>query len=89
MDIDMIDKNRPDLKELMSVLTRDARWAIIAMNAEILSVVQGLGGSSTQYKRERQKGIRAWVSEIYSLPRVTAATKLLPELRSSQAFRWT
>ena len=40
----------------------------------------------TQYKRERQKGIRAVVSEIYSPPRVTAATKLLPELKIIPGF---
>ena len=64
----MIDEHNVDLKELMSVLTRDARKEIIEMNAEILNVVQVLGGSSTQYKRERQKGTKAVVSEIYSRP---------------------
>ena len=85
MDIDMITED-VDLKELMSVLTRDARKEIKELNAEILEVVQALGGSSGQYKRERQKGIRAVVSEIYSPPRVTAATKLLPELKIIPGF---
>ena len=85
MDIDMIDED-VDLKELMSVLTRDARKEINELNAEILEVVQALGGSSGQYKRERQKGIKAVVSEIYSPPRVTAATKLLPELKIIPGF---
>ena len=48
MDIDMIDENNLDLRELMSVLTRDARKEITEMNAEILEVVQALGGSSGQ-----------------------------------------
>ena len=86
MDIDMIDEDHTDLQELMSVLTRDARKEIIETRAEILSVVQALGGSSTQYKCERQTGIRAVVSEIYSPPRVTAATKLLPELKIIPGF---
>ena len=46
-----------------------------------MSVVQALGGKGSQYRRERNKAIRAVVSEIYSRPRVTAAAKLLPELR--------
>ena len=56
------------------------------MSAEIFSVAQALGGSSTQYKRERQKGIRAVVSEISSPPRVTTATKLVPELKIIPGF---
>ena len=68
------------------MLTKDARKEIIETNAEILSVVQALGGSSTRYKRERGKGIRAVVSQIYSLPRVMAVTKLLPELKIILGF---
>ena len=37
-------------------------------------------------RRERSKSIRAAVSEIYSPPRVTTATKLLPELRIIPGF---
>ena len=48
----------------MSVLTSDARKDIIEMNVEILSMVHAPGESSTQYKRERQKGIKAVVSKI-------------------------
>ena len=36
--------------------------------------------------RERTKVIKAAVSEIYSPPRVTAATKLLPELKIIPGF---
>ena len=36
--------------------------------------------------RERAKGIKAAVSEIYSPPRVTAATKRLPELKIIPGF---
>ena len=37
-------------------------------------------------KRERKAAIRAVVSEIYSPPRVTAAAKLLPELKIIPGF---
>ena len=43
MDIDMIDEDHTDLKEIMSVLTRDARKEIIETITEILSVVQAHG----------------------------------------------
>ena len=35
---------------------------------------------------ERAKAVRAVVSEIYSPPRVTAASKLLPELKLIPGF---
>ena len=50
------------------------------------SVIGGLGGSAGRYKRERKAAIRAVVSEIYSPPRVTAAVKLLPELKLIPGF---
>ena len=48
--------------------------------------MRSLGGSASQYRRERQKAVRAAISEIYSLPRVAAAAKLLPELRIIPGF---
>ena len=45
---------------------------------EILSLVRSLGGDSAQYRRERSCAVRAVVSEIYSLPRVSAVAKLCP-----------
>ena len=45
-----------------------------------------MGGSIGKYRRERQKGIRAIVAEVYSPPRVTAAAKLLPELKLIPGF---
>ena len=82
----MINGDHTDLKELMSVLTKDARKEIIEMNAEILSVVQALGRSSPKHRRERKKGVRPVISEIYSPLSVTAATKLLPELKVIPGF---
>ena len=51
-----------------------------------MSVINALGGSAGKYKRERTAAIRAVVSEIYSPPRVTAAAKLLPELKIIPGF---
>ena len=45
-----------------------------------------MGGSIGKYRRERQKGFRAIVAEVYSPPRVTAAAKLLPELKLIPGF---
>ena len=87
MGIDMIDeKPATDLKELLAVLHREEKDEICEANAEILVIVKSLGGSQGRYRRERRKAIKAVVSEIYSPPRVTAATKLLPELRLIPGF---
>ena len=51
-----------------------------------MAVLSSLGADTAKYRRERSKSIRAVVSEIYSPPRVTAATKLLPELRIIPGF---
>ena len=53
---------------------------------EIISVVESLGGCSKRYGREKRQQLKAIVSEIYSPPRVTAAIKLLPELRLIPGF---
>ena len=55
-------------------------------NNEILSVVRSLAGNVSSYKRERNRALKAVVSEVYSAPRVTAAVKLLPELRLIPGF---
>ena len=45
-----------------------------------------MGGFDGKYRRERQKGVRAIVAEVYSPPRVTKATKLLPEQKLITGF---
>ena len=47
---------------------------------------QGPWRNAGKYKRERKAAIRAVVWEIYSPLRVTAAVKLLPELRMIPGF---
>ena len=53
---------------------------------EIMALIGQLGGSSSQYMRARRGAVKHLVSEIYSPPRVTAAAKLLPELRCVPGF---
>ena len=87
MDVDIIE-NKPetDLKELFSVLMRDARDEVSEANREIMSIVKSLGGNTGKYRRERQRALKAVVSEVYSPPRVTAATERLPEPRLIPGF---
>ena len=86
MEIDVIDEPHIDLNKLMDVLTRDDRDAVRAANDEIMRVVRVLGGSGRKFKRQRDKALKAVVSEIYSPSRVTAAAKLLPEFRVTPGF---
>ena len=81
MDVDFIEYE-PDteLKELMDVLTRDAKQQVRECEVETMSVVNALGGNSAKFRRARRRQIKAVVSEVYSPPRVTFAAKLLPEL---------
>ena len=67
-------------------MTRDAEAQVKEHDQQIMSVIQALGGNAGIYKRERKAAIRAVVSEIDSLPRVTAAAKLLPERKIIPGF---
>ena len=86
MDVHFVDTFELELRDLFSVLTRDAPDEIRQHEQEILGVVRALGVDSSQYQRERRKAIRAVVSELYAPPRVTAATSLLPELKIIPGF---
>ena len=86
MEVDMIAENDSDLKDLVKTLTPDAKEEVLAANQEIMSVIRTLGGDSQKYKRERSRAMRAVLSKVYSPPRVTAAIKLLPELRLIPGF---
>ena len=87
MDVNVLDDG-PDteLKNLMGVLQREEKKELEDVNREILAVIRSLGGDRGRYKRERTKALKAIVSEIYSPPRVTAASKLLPELKLIPGF---
>ena len=82
MDIDVVDSPEIELAELLNVVTRDVREEIKEHERDIIGVVRALGGSASKYRRERRAALRAVVAEIYSLPRVTAAAKLLPAMPS-------
>ena len=84
--IEMKGDDEEEMRTLMDNLTRDLSQDVKQLNHEILSIVRSMGGNVGQYKRERRKGIKAVVSEIYSAPRNTAAITLLPELRLVPGF---
>ena len=63
-----------------SALDKQMRQQVKESDCEVLQLVRELGGAQRQYKKERQKQLRAVVSEIYSPPLVTAMAKLLPSL---------
>ena len=75
--VDVLPVDDCDLKDLMKAITRDAKDEMSTVNREIMCVVRALGGDQQKYKRKRSRAVKAIVFEIYSLPRVTAATKLL------------
>ena len=67
-------------------MTREIKEEIREHEREIVATVRLLGGCEHQYRRERRKALRTIVAEVYSPPRVTAATKLLPELKVIPGF---
>ena len=86
MDIDVIKSPETDLKELFSVMTRDAVAQVKEHDQQIMSVIKALGENAGRYKRERKAAIRAVVSEIDSPPRAIAAAKLFPLLKIIPGF---
>ena len=64
MELDSVEDAEADLRELMAVMTRDAKDEIKKHDDDIFAVVRALGGSVGKYRRERQKGIRAIVAEV-------------------------
>ena len=75
-----------ELRDLLKALTKETQEEAKTQCRDILQLVKSLGGDSRRYLKERRKGIKAIVAEIYSPPRVTAATKLLPELGCIPGF---
>ena len=59
------------------------KWSL---SGEIVAVLNSLGANAAKYRRERSMSTRAVVSETYSPPRVTAATKLILERRIIPGF---
>ena len=86
MDIDVIESPEVELQELFNVVTRDIQEEVKQHENDIIGIVRALGGCANQYGRERKAAVRAIVSEIYLPLRVTAACKLLPELKILSCF---
>ena len=86
MCIDIVETPETHLKELFSIMTRDAVAQIKQHNRDIIDIVKALGGDAGKYKHEREAAIRAVVSEIYSPPRGAAAKKRLPEFKIIHGF---
>ena len=85
MEVDVITAEG-DLKDLMDTMAGNAKEEMSTVNRKIMSVIRALGGDLQRYRMERSRAVRAIVPEIYSPPRLTAATKLLPELRPIPGF---
>ena len=81
--VDSGDAAMADLERVLNLAYRDE---IRDDDREVLQVIGQLGGNKHRYLRERRRAIKHIVSENYSPPRVTAAAKLLPELRSVPGF---
>ena len=81
-----VDSGDQAMFELERALNLAYRDEMRDGDRELLQVIGQLGGCKHRYLRERRRAIKHIVSEIYSPPRVTAAAKLLPELRCVPGF---
>ena len=66
MEVDSIEESDKELKSIMAVMMRDEKREIKEANDEMLSIIKSLGGDGAKYRRDRQRALRAVVSEIYS-----------------------
>ena len=69
--------------------SKDVSREISEHDDYILSVVGGLGGCVSFYRRSREADVERMISEVYSLQRLADAARLLPQLGACQASRWT
>ena len=83
MDSDAIENH---LDDLLAVMTRDIKDEVKQEEADIIATIRAMGGCTESYGKERQRAVKAVVSEVYSPPRVTAACQLLPELEVILGF---
>ena len=68
---------RPIIRESATVMTEDLRDEIRCHDSDIIAIVRAMGGSTSKYKREPKKAIKAIVAEVHSPPRIAAAIKFL------------
>ena len=62
MDMDIIEADMP-LELLLNLFDQATREEARQVNGEIMSLISSLGGNSAKYRRERERSIRAVVSE--------------------------
>ena len=67
-------------------MTRDIKDEVKKDEADTIATIRATGGCIQSYRRERRRAVKAMVSEVYSPPRITAACKLLPELKIIPGF---
>jgi len=77
-----VNKEDADLHPAVDVVDphEDMVSHLIGDNVSIMEMLAQLGANPKSYRRERSRAVKTLVSEIYSAPRVTQASKLLPSL---------
>ena len=80
MEMDIADgsTDHVPLERFTDLLDKAQSDEVRRDDAEIMSLIRCLGGDGPKYRRERNKAMKAIVSEIYSPPRVTAIAKMCP-----------
>ena len=63
IDLYVIENDDIPLDELLKLWDRGTRDEAKAINGEIMSIIDSLGGNTSKYRRYRGKAIRAIVSE--------------------------
>ena len=94
MSTPVMDQNLPRVRDDARSLLGNLDGAINLLqydqareDAEFaVAMVRLLGGDTKKYVRERRAALRHLVAEVYSPPRITAAAKLMPELRCIPSF---
>ena len=82
-DMDMDDmagaiEEEDDLRDIVRLYEVHEREAARQHQAEVLSVVEALGGNKRAFRRERARKTKAIIAEFYSPPRISALAKELP-----------
>ena len=79
-DADAEPREDVEMDMVMKGVSEDERKIIKAKDHEIMEIVRQLGGEDRAYRRERRKALKPMLAEMHSVPRVTAAARLLPSM---------
>ena len=77
MEADVIEEEN-DLRDILRLYEVHERAAARQHQAEILSVLESLGGDRRAFRRERARKSKAIIAEFYSPPRISALARELP-----------